>query len=263
MIDHLIVFPLQAHQGARENGKAGSSEARARNSKSTAARGKLKPLFYDSVYFLFTFCLDSRCFIHKESVLSLYLGYLLRFFVFCPPVVRVACSLCVSYLYYTYTYMYIYILSISIYVYYIYIYLYIIYIHTYIYILLQWIYSCKTPKTFIYSHICETPLNHPLRIPNNQPKTTKKKMRRNREKMSQDTRKPRTPIDDRESLAIVTGEPSMSSQSLFQTNILYQQFLHLISYPLVPKFLFLVLCSIHFSVRLRTSSPVSRERVSF
>lgn len=88
-------------------------------------------------------------------------------------------------------------------------------------------------------------------------------MRRNREKMSQDTRKPRTPIDDRESLAIVTGEPSMSSQSLFQTNILYQQFLHLISYPLVPKFLFLVLCSIHFSVRLRTSSPVSRERVSF
>lgn len=182
MIDHLIVFPLQAHQGARENGKAGSSEARAGNSKSTAARGKLKPLFYDSVYFLFTFCLDSRCFIHKESVLSLYLGYLLRFFVFCPPVVRVACSLCVSYLYYTYTYMYIYILSISIYVYYIYIYLYIIYIHTYIYILLQWIYSCKTPKTFIYSHICETPLttHYVFQTTNQkQQKKNEKKQRKN------------------------------------------------------------------------------------
>ena len=157
MIDHLIAFPLQAHQGARENGKAGGSEARARDSKSTAARGKLKPLFYDSVYFLFTFCLDSRCFIHKESVLSLYLGYLLRFFVFCPPVVRVACSLCVSYLYYTYTYMYIYILSISIYVYYIYIYLYIIYIHTYIYIYFSSGYILVKLQKLLYTRIYVKP----------------------------------------------------------------------------------------------------------
>lgn len=74
------------------------------------------------------------------------------FLYFCPPVVRVACSLCVSYLYYTYTYIY-----------YLYLYTYIIYtsvctlyIYIHIYILLQWIYSCKLQiytLLYIYSHI--------------------------------------------------------------------------------------------------------------
>lgn len=49
-------------------------------------------------------CLDLVVSFTQKTVLLFYLGYL-RFFVFCPPVVRVACSLCVPYLY-IYTYIY-------------------------------------------------------------------------------------------------------------------------------------------------------------
>ena len=107
--------------------------------------------------------------------------YVFLYFVHLSCVSHALC-VCRIYIIHIHICIYIYIIYIYIRILYIHLFVHYIYTYIYIYILLQWIYSCKTPKTFIYSHICETPLNHPLRIPNNQPKTKKKKKKKNEKK---------------------------------------------------------------------------------
>ena len=169
---------------------------------------------------------------HSQGICSLTLFGIPTTF-FCILSTCRACrmlSVCVVFILYIYIYIY------YLYLYIIYIHLFVHYIYIYIYIYTPPvdIYSCKTPDTFIYTRIC---VNHPLQSPpaprppystySKQPtrrkkkgkqKEEKKRTRRSKEKnkLSQDTRKPKPSIilDDRESLAIVTGEPSMSSHSL-------------------------------------------------
>lgn len=144
----------------------------------------MKPLYVFSYYPCFT------SFSHFVSILvvsftrslfshSIWDTYYV-FLYFCPPVVRVACSLCVSYLYYTYTYIY-----------YLYLYTYIIYtsictLYIYIYIYSSSGYILVTPDTLIYIlayiYICE-PLVSPLSLRNsNNQQPSKRKIERKKKK---------------------------------------------------------------------------------